>query len=364
MSNHLLNVICDILGWLYFTVWAISLYPQVILNYRRKCVIGLSFDYKAIYNLTGNLFYTIYTISTFIHHKGTSDKDNPIEINDIACSVHAFILTVICCIQILIYDRGDQKPSQFALYITVILWTICLYNIALSTIFNTLPWFAHDDSISTILFFGYVKICISPIKYFPQVWMNFVDKSTTGFSIHAVLLDFTGGTFSVLQQLLSALNTNDWSFITGNIPKFVLGIESIIFDIIFMIQHYILYGDNNIFSRQPTKEKEKAKLIYHPQVVYNIGNDKIVSSIAVLPSNSINSKAVLVKRRKQNQAHNKNSTCMMNKINVIDGNDNESNSESSTFSAGDNQRMNHENQYTTDSAYIIEPGAKGQWMAY
>eukprot|EP01084_Bolivina_argentea_P123015 218020_1 len=124
MSNYL-TVICDILGWSYFISWSIAFYPQIILNYRRKCVIGLSFDYKAIYNFTGYLFYTIYTISTFIHHKGTSNKDNPIAVNDIAFSLHAFILTIICCIQILIYDRGDQKPSQLALYISIILWSIC-----------------------------------------------------------------------------------------------------------------------------------------------------------------------------------------------------------------------------------------------
>jgi cystinosin len=29
-------VVYQILGWFAFTVWSISFYPQVILNYRRK----------------------------------------------------------------------------------------------------------------------------------------------------------------------------------------------------------------------------------------------------------------------------------------------------------------------------------------
>ena len=37
------------------------------------------------------------------------------------------------------------------------------------------------------------------------------------------------------------MNYNDYTGITGNIAKFSLGFVSILFDIIFMIQHYILY---------------------------------------------------------------------------------------------------------------------------
>eukprot|EP00486_Rosalina_sp_Unknown_P003533 CAMPEP_0201574000 /NCGR_PEP_ID=MMETSP0190_2-20130828/18170_1 /ASSEMBLY_ACC=CAM_ASM_000263 /TAXON_ID=37353 /ORGANISM="Rosalina sp." /LENGTH=140 /DNA_ID=CAMNT_0048001623 /DNA_START=560 /DNA_END=982 /DNA_ORIENTATION=+ len=86
--------------------------------------------------------------------------------------------------------------------------------------------------------------------------MNWRDKSTTGWSIHNVLLDFTGGSLSLLQQVLSAVNTGDWTFVTGNIPKFILGFESMVFDIVFMFQHYVCYGDNDSPLRQ-----SKAKLL-------------------------------------------------------------------------------------------------------
>ena len=67
--------------------------------------------------------------------------------------------------------------------------------------------------------------------------MNFRDKSTTGWSIGNVLLDFSGGSLSLLQQFLEAYNTSSWSFVTNDIPKFLLGLLSIIFDILFMIQN-------------------------------------------------------------------------------------------------------------------------------
>jgi len=33
----------------------------------------------------------------------------------------------------------------------------------------------------------------------------------------------------------------DWSNLTGNIPKLILALESMAFDVLFMFQHYVLY---------------------------------------------------------------------------------------------------------------------------
>jgi len=90
-----------------------------------------------------------------------------------------------------------------------------------------------------------VKLIISCIKYIPQVVMNYRRKSTEGWSIGNILLDFVGGLLSLIQMFLLAINYNDWSSIFGSITKFGLGIISIGFDLIFIIQHYILYKNNN-----------------------------------------------------------------------------------------------------------------------
>jgi cystinosin len=74
--------------------------------------------------------------------------------------------------------------------------------------------------------------------------MNYRRKSTEGWSIGNILLDFLGGIFSLIQMFLLAINYNDWSSIFGSITKFGLGIVSIGFDLIFMVQHYILYKNN------------------------------------------------------------------------------------------------------------------------
>ncbi len=58
-----------------------------------------------------------------------------------------------------------------------------------------------------------------------------------------ILLDFFGGILSISQQGIDSWIQGDWSGITGNPVKFALGNVSMIYDSIFMTQHYILYRD-------------------------------------------------------------------------------------------------------------------------
>lgn len=85
-----------------------------------------------------------------------------------------------------------------------------------------------------------------------------------GWSIVNVALDFSGGLFSLLQLLIEAVGNGrpiigDGAF---NAIKFALSILSIFYNIIFFIQHYVLYpsshsstGDlniNNPTSKNPS----------------------------------------------------------------------------------------------------------------
>lgn len=75
----------------------------------------------------------------------------------------------------------------------------------------------------------------------PQVWANYKRKSTVGWSIGQLNLDFVGGVLSILQLVIDSSLQEDWSGITGNLVKLGLGNVSIFFDIVFMTQHYVLY---------------------------------------------------------------------------------------------------------------------------
>jgi cystinosin len=56
-----------------------------------------------------------------------------------------------------------------------------------------------------------------------------------------MLLDFAGGWLSLAQLCIDSALENDWSGVTGNPVKFGLSNITIIFDVIFMVQHYVLY---------------------------------------------------------------------------------------------------------------------------
>ncbi len=97
-----------------------------------------------------------------------------------------------------------------------------------------------NDNISMLRVAGYCKAIITFVKYMPQVYLNYVRKSTDGWSIENIILDLTGGTFSLLQQVIDTVARGQPFFgeDSFNIVKFMLSIMSIVFDIIFLFQHF------------------------------------------------------------------------------------------------------------------------------
>ncbi|XP_073874341.1 cystinosin isoform X6 [Macaca fascicularis] len=183
IRSNAISIVNQVIGWIYFVAWSISFYPQVIMNWRRKSVIGLSFDFVAL-NLTGFVAYSVFNIGLlwvpYIKEQFLlkyPNGVNPVNSNDVFFSLHAVVLTLIIIVQ------------------------CCLY----------------------------------------EAYMNFHYKSTEGWSIGNVLLDFTGGSFSLLQMFLQSYNNDQWTLIFGDPTKFGLGVFSIFFDVVFFIQHFCLY---------------------------------------------------------------------------------------------------------------------------
>jgi cystinosin len=65
--SQIVSIFIQIVGWIYFFAWSISFYPQIILNFRRRSVLGLNFDFLAL-NLLGHSCYAIYNISLYTSH--------------------------------------------------------------------------------------------------------------------------------------------------------------------------------------------------------------------------------------------------------------------------------------------------------
>lgn len=113
-----------------------------------------------------------------------------------------------------------------------------------------------------------MKILTVFLKYIPQAWVNYKRKSTVGWSIYTILLDFSGGWLSLAQLVIDSALQNDWTGITGNPVKFGLGNITIVFDIIFFLQHYVLYRhaakheeDRAYDEVAPSHEHERERLV-------------------------------------------------------------------------------------------------------
>jgi hypothetical protein len=86
---------------------------------------------------------------------------------------------------------------------------------------------------------SFFLIVLPTLKYLPQMYWNYLRKSTVGWSIFNILMDITGGSLSFLQMFLEKMFGKD--DIQFNYVKTLLGILCVIYDIIFILQHYVLY---------------------------------------------------------------------------------------------------------------------------
>lgn len=243
MKSDTVDLISTIVGWIYFVAWSISFYPQIWDNYKRKSVIGLNFDFVGL-NIVGFTLYGCYNVALFWIHSVQEEYMSrhprgviPVQANDVFFPLHAVWACGITIIQCVIYERGNQTVSKVCLAIlaAIAVFVVIILILAISSV---IVW------LDFLFYCSYVKLGITLIKYIPQAFMNFRRKSTVGWSIGNILLDFTGGTLSMLQMFLIAYNNDDWSSLFGDPTKFGLGFFSVAFDIFFMLQHYVFYRGN------------------------------------------------------------------------------------------------------------------------
>lgn len=240
VHSNVLSIISEVIGWIYFLAWSVSFYPQAFENWRRKSVVGLNFDFLAL-NLTGFIAYSVFNIGLFWipsikeeFLKRNPNGINPVNANDVFFSLHAVLLCLVYVCQATVYERGGQRVSRTALVLLLIGWMFALISLFVA-VAKTITWLDY------LYYFSYIKLAVTLIKYVPQAYMNYKRQSTEGWSIGNVLLDFTGGFFSILQMILQSYNNDEWKLVFGDPTKFGLGLFSIVFDILFITQHYVLY---------------------------------------------------------------------------------------------------------------------------
>jgi cystinosin len=201
--------------------------------------VGLSFDFISL-NLLGFTCYSAYNCALFYSPSVRAEyleqygSYPAVQTNDVFFGLHAIAATLVTIVQMFVYERGEQRVSRPAVaFLVALLLSIVIAGglVAAGTI----------TMLTFLLTLSYLKLAISITKYTPQAILNYQRKSTVGWSIHNVLLDFAGGSLSVAQLVMDCLYTNDWSGVRGDPVKFGLGFTSMVFDVVFFTQHYFLY---------------------------------------------------------------------------------------------------------------------------
>lgn len=174
-----------------------------------------------------------------------------VHFNDITFAAHGLLLSLITTSQYL-YPRAwgftpsmGNRPSR--LILGIFFGCVVGTTTAIFIVLGSPERDSTDEAVSSwvwldaIYAISYVKLIVTLIKYTPQVLVNYRNKSTKGWSILQILLDFSGGILSISQQSIDSYLQRDWSGITGNPVKFALGNVSMMYDLVFMTQHYVLY---------------------------------------------------------------------------------------------------------------------------
>ncbi|KAI8623786.1 cystinosin [Xylariaceae sp. FL1651] len=255
---HFLELVSALFGWVYTVCWSLSFYPQAILNFRRKSTGGTTVDFPFL-NILGFASYFIYTCALYwsplIRHQYALRHNNltpTVAFNDIAFAIHAVILTTVLNTQYFLPSIWGfeqtiaRRPSRF---ITGVFGGSIIGVLAIIFVVASQPSDADPKTswawLDVIYVISYVKLLVTVVKYAPQLLHNSQNRSTKGWDISQILLDFTGGLLSIAQLGIDSYLQHDWSGVTGNPVKFALGNVSMIYDLMFMGQHYCLYRDQN-----------------------------------------------------------------------------------------------------------------------
>lgn len=238
IHSRALDVSADVVGWLYTILWDLSFLPQVWLNWRRKSVEGLSLDNVTL-NIIAYLCYTVFNVAfryvPFIQDQFKERYPrtvNHVQTNDVFFASYALFVEIVLAIQCFLYGRNAGLSVSW-LCMALVGVSVVAVGVDCVLVAVGVVWW-----LDVFYLMSYMKLVITPLKYIPQVYVNYQLKSTEGFSIFGVTMDCAGGVLSLAQMFLLSANSNDFVSIFTNFSKFGLGIISIIFDVIYFGQHW------------------------------------------------------------------------------------------------------------------------------
>lgn len=107
--------------------WSVSFYPQIWINFRRKSVEGLNFDFLTL-NIVGFTLYSLFNCGLYFIVGLQNEYDdrhphgvNPVLLNDVVFSLHAMFATCITIAQCFMYEVSDKLIARYPDYMLPLL---------------------------------------------------------------------------------------------------------------------------------------------------------------------------------------------------------------------------------------------------
>ncbi|KIW25397.1 uncharacterized protein PV07_08574 [Cladophialophora immunda] len=264
------RAVSRLLGWVYTLSWSASFYPQPWLNWKRRSTQGLAIDFPLL-NVLGFVCYSASTCS-FLYSptirkqyavRHPASPEPTVQPNDVAFGLHAVVLVILTYSQFFsrLWGFRESAHQRASRPVLAIVWG-SLLAVAGTFVLVTFRSGLRDQDpmdwawIDVLYTLGYVKLVCTFVKYIPQAFFNYKRQSTEGWSILQILFDLTGGVLSIAQLVLDASFGGDWSGITGNPLKLGLANISMGFDLLFILQHYILYRGRKEMCKSSDDEND------------------------------------------------------------------------------------------------------------
>lgn len=222
----------------YYIFSIVSVYPQIFLQFLRLSVVGLDMDYVC-FNFVGYLSYGIYTVFMYILAGSyESSGENPHEgfsvtLPESMYALHGLIISTLLGLQAIKYHGIDKRVSVIGKEL------ISFYGIVLAFGF-LLVKFNVMQYRDFLFVCHYIHIASTSTKYIPQLYKNYVIKSTFGWSIWTSNLELIGCISLISSILLTSYNYDDWMNIATNV-LFWMACAISLQHIAFIIQHYFVY---------------------------------------------------------------------------------------------------------------------------
>jgi cystinosin len=306
------------LGWAAFASWTVSFWPQILQNRRRASADGLSRDFVALnvlgfacYSAFSGLLYWNAAVGDEFRRRtgGASPRGAAVQLNDVAFAFHALFAASLTALQCAWYSpawpsaaaaalapaaapaaakRSLAPATRLALLAALVvagahaLAARAAWDAAEAVAerarracggggggesgggggddpfspFAPAPWTLLDVAYTL----SYVKMAVTLTKYVPQAAFNFKRRSTVGWSVTNILLDASGGLASLAQQLLGAWWWRDLrSVVAANPVRFALSVASLSFDLLFVLQHYVLFRHSWRAMEAAARDKRRGR---------------------------------------------------------------------------------------------------------